>query len=81
MTTLTTHERQDIDHANDSGLQPIVFVHGLWLLSSSWDGWRKFFEERGYTTIAPGWPDDPETVEEAKHDPEVSCPQADQASD
>src|SRR5450432_863595 len=71
ITALTTHEQEQIDRANASGLQPVVFVHGLWLLASSWDLWRKLFEENGYTTIAPGWPDDPETVEEAKHDPEV----------
>ncbi|HEX2621595.1 MAG TPA: alpha/beta fold hydrolase [Phototrophicaceae bacterium] len=63
--------REDIDRANASGLQPVVFVHGLWLLAGSWDNWRKYFEDHGYTTIAPGWPDDPETVEEAKNDPEV----------
>ena len=48
-----------------------MFVHGLWLLSSSWDRWRALFEEAGYATIAPGWPDDPETVEEARRDPTV----------
>jgi pimeloyl-ACP methyl ester carboxylesterase len=71
MTVHTIHEQQEIDRANASGLQPVVFVHGLWLLSSSWDNWRTLFEEQGYTTLAPGWPDDPDTVEEAKHDPEV----------
>jgi non-heme chloroperoxidase len=71
MTTFTPHEQQEIDFANDSGLQPVIFVHGLWLLSSSWVNWRKLFEEKGYSTIAPGWPDDPETVDEAKRDPEV----------
>ena len=71
MTVLTTHEQQEIDRANNSGLQPVVFVHGLWLLASSWDNWRKLFEEQGYTTLAPGWPDDPDTVAEAKQDPEV----------
>src|SRR2546429_514684 len=71
MTTITAHEQRDIDRANAAGLQPIVFVHGLWLLSSSWERWRALFEENGYTTLAPGWPDDPETVEEAQHDPEV----------
>jgi pimeloyl-ACP methyl ester carboxylesterase len=71
MFALTPHEQQEIDRANKSGLQPVVFVHGLWLLSSSWDNWRKFFEELGYATIAPGWPDVPETVDEAKGDPEV----------
>src|SRR5437763_2322242 len=71
MTTITAHEQRDIDRANASGLTPVVFVHGLWLLSSSWDRWRALFEEHGYTTLAPGWPDDPETVAEAQHDPEV----------
>ncbi len=71
MTALTAHEQQEIDRANDSGKQPVVFVHGLWLLSSSWDRWRALFEEQGYTTLAPGWPDDPDTVAEAKQDPQV----------
>src|SRR5579859_6652249 len=71
MTNLTSHEQQEIDRANTSGLQPVVFVHGLYLLASSWDNWRTFFEERGYTTLAPGWPDDPETVADANADPEV----------
>lgn len=70
-TVLTPHEQQEIERANDEGKQPIVFVHGLWLLSSSWDRWRALFEEQGYTTLAPGWPDDPETVQEANDDPEA----------
>jgi len=71
MTNLTIHEQQEIDRANTEGKQPVVFVHGLWLLASSWDNWRAFFEEQGYTTLAPGWPDDPQTVAEATDDPEV----------
>ena len=71
MTNLTTHEQQEIDRANAEGKQPIVFVHGLYLLASSWDPWRAFFEEQGYATLAPGWPNDPETIVEAKDDPEI----------
>jgi len=71
MTDFTTQEQQQIERANNSGLQPIVFVHGLYLLASSWDNWRTLFEERGYTTLSPGWPDDPETVAQATDDPEV----------
>jgi non-heme chloroperoxidase len=52
-------------------LQPVVFVHGLWLLPNSWERWAKLFEDAGYTTLTPGWPDDPETVGEAKAHPEV----------
>jgi non-heme chloroperoxidase len=68
---LTPLEQQEIDRANASGRQPVVFVHGLWLLPSSWDLWRAFFEQHGYTALAPGWPDDPETVEEARARPDV----------
>lgn len=71
MTAITNHEQQEIDRANAEEKQPVVFVHGLWLLSSSWDRWRTLFEEQGYTTLAPGWPDDPDTVQEANADPEV----------
>jgi pimeloyl-ACP methyl ester carboxylesterase len=68
---LTEGELREIDKANESGLQPVVFVHGLWLLSSSWDRWRGLFEIGSYATLAPGWPDDPATVEEARQHPEV----------
>jgi pimeloyl-ACP methyl ester carboxylesterase len=68
---LTDGELAEIERANDSGLQPVVFMHGLWLLSGSWKPWRDFFEAHGYTTLAPGWPGDPETVAEAFADPDV----------
>jgi non-heme chloroperoxidase len=61
----------DIGHANASGRTPVVFIHGLWLLPSSWDRWAEVFEEAGYTAVTPGWPDDPESVAEAKAHPEV----------
>jgi pimeloyl-ACP methyl ester carboxylesterase len=71
MTQLTRNEGQQIDDANASGRTPVVFVHGLWLLPSSWDRWRTVFEAAGFATLAPGWPDDPETVAEAKARPDV----------
>ena len=67
----TDREQAEADTANQSGRQPVVFVHGLWLLPSSWDAWRARFEEQGYATLAPGWPDDPDTVEQARANPEV----------
>jgi non-heme chloroperoxidase len=70
-TTLSEHDQAQIDAANASGKPAVVFVHGLWLLSSSWDRWRARFEDAGYATVAPGWPDDPETVDEANENPEV----------
>lgn len=68
---LTSQELQEIEQANESGRQPVMFVHGLWLLPSSWARWRMIFERHGYATIAPGWPGDPQTVEEARTNPEV----------
>jgi len=68
---ITEHEAQQVSEANTSDRTPVVFVHGLWLLPSSWDRWRTVFDEAGYTTLAPGWPDDPETVAEAREHPEV----------
>src|ERR671937_2181822 len=69
--TITDHEAQQVERANATGLQPVVFIHGLWLLPSSWDRWAALFEEAGFTALTPGWPDDPETVEEARAHPEV----------
>ena len=69
MSVSTTAEQ--IDQANATDRSPVVFIHGLWLLPSSWDRWAAVFEEAGYTALTPGWPDDPDTVEEAKARPEV----------
>ena len=69
--TVTKDELKQIARANESGKVPVVFVHGLWLLSSSWDRWAKAFETAGYTAVLPGWPDDPDTVAEANAHPEV----------
>src|SRR5213592_2709733 len=62
--TIGDYDREEVDRANASGRTPVVFVHGLWLLPSSWDRWTTVFEEAGYTTVMAGWPDDPATVEE-----------------
>jgi non-heme chloroperoxidase len=69
--TITEHELEQCQRANQTGRPPVAFVHGLWLLPSSWDRWAKVFEDSGYVALTPGWPDDPETVAEAKAHPEV----------
>src|SRR5947208_3076379 len=71
MAMLTAHESGQVDAANSSERTPVVFIHGLWLLASSWDRWAALFEQAGFAPVAPGWPDDPETVEEARAHPEV----------
>jgi pimeloyl-ACP methyl ester carboxylesterase len=69
--SITEHELEQCERANATGRQPVVFVHGLWLLPSSWDRWAALFEESRFAAMTPGWPDDPDTVEEAKAHPEV----------
>ena len=70
-TKITDDEAGQVQEANTSGRTPVVFVHGLWLLPNSWDRWAELFDHAGYTSLTPGWPDDPATVEEAKAHPEV----------
>jgi hypothetical protein len=69
--TVTDHEAAQVERANASGATPVGFVHGLWLLPSSWDHWVTLFEEAGYAGVTPGWPDDPDTVAQARAHPEV----------
>src|SRR3954471_2227785 len=69
--SITERETRQIEAANASGKTPVVFIHGLWLLPSSWDNWVGVFEEAGYPSLTPDWPDDPETVAEARANPDV----------
>src|SRR5437588_1867968 len=71
MTGSTEREAQQIERANSNGRTPVVFIHGLWLLPSSWDRWAALFEQAGYAPVTPVWPDDPDTVEQARANPEV----------
>jgi pimeloyl-ACP methyl ester carboxylesterase len=68
---ISDRESRQIDEANASGRTSVVFIHGLWLLPSSWDRWAQLFEEAGYAPLTPSWPDDPETVEQARANPEA----------
>jgi pimeloyl-ACP methyl ester carboxylesterase len=68
---LTERETRQVEQANASGRTPVVFIHGLWLLPSSWDRWADLFEDAGYAAVTPSWPDDPETVADARANPEV----------
>jgi pimeloyl-ACP methyl ester carboxylesterase len=69
--TMTEHEAEQVERANASGRTPVVFVHGLWLLPSSWDRWAELFLAAGYAPLTPGWPDDPDTAAAANAHPEV----------
>ena len=71
MTSISERENREIRAANKSGNSPVVFIHGLWLLPSSWANWGDFFRDAGYASLTPDWPDDPATVEEARANPDV----------
>ena len=68
---ISEREAQQIEKANASGNTPVVFIHGLWLLPSSWDNWVEYVEQEGYAGLTPDWPDDPATVQEARANPDV----------
>jgi non-heme chloroperoxidase len=68
---LTDREREQVEAANSGGKTGVVFIHGLWLLPSSWDNWVGLFEENGYAGVTPIWPGDPETVEAARANPDA----------
>jgi non-heme chloroperoxidase len=70
-TTITDHELDQIERANATEATPVVFIHGLWLLPSSWDPWAAMFEGAGYAPLTPDWPDDPASVEAARANPDT----------
>src|SRR5262249_9174579 len=71
MTSISEREYGEIEAANASGDTPVVFIHGLWLLPSSWANWVDFFKQAGYAPLTPDWPDDPATVQDARANPLV----------
>src|SRR5215831_2006221 len=71
MVSISERESWGIEAANASGDIPVVFIHGLWLLPSSWANWVDFFKQAGYAPLTPDWPDDPATVDEARANPQV----------
>jgi non-heme chloroperoxidase len=71
MPSISERENREIQAANASGNTPVVLIHGLWLLPSSWANWADFFSEAGYAPLTPDWPDDPETLEQARANPDV----------
>jgi len=71
MASISERERLEIEAANASGNRPVVLIHGLWVLPSSWANWVEFFTQAGYAPLTPDWPDDPQTVEQARANPNV----------
>jgi pimeloyl-ACP methyl ester carboxylesterase len=71
MPSISERENREIEAAKASGKVPVVFIHGLWLLPSSWANWAGFFEQAGFAPLTPDWPGDPETVEQARANPDV----------
>ncbi|HSR94222.1 MAG TPA: alpha/beta hydrolase [Solirubrobacterales bacterium] len=68
---ISEREKGQVEAANAGGKTPVVFIHGLWLLASSWQRWAELFEGAGYAPVLAEWPDDPATVAEARANPQV----------
>ena len=69
MASISEREDREIEAANASGSTPVVFIHGLWLLPSSWNNWVELFQQAGYAPLTPDWPDDPAAVAAARANP------------
>src|SRR6185437_13468630 len=69
--SMSERENREVGAANASGRTPVVFIHGLWLLPGSWASWADLFQQAGYAPLTPDWPDDPDTVEQARANPDV----------
>jgi pimeloyl-ACP methyl ester carboxylesterase len=52
-------------------MTPVLFIHGLWLHTTSWQTWIDLFTEAGYAPQAPGWPGDADTVEASRANPDA----------
>jgi pimeloyl-ACP methyl ester carboxylesterase len=50
---------------------PVVFIHGLWLHSSSWQPWIDLFAQQGYAPVAPPWPAEAEDVAGTRESPDA----------
>src|SRR3954471_3296578 len=70
-TTAPSTVAEQIEAANGSGRTPVVFVHGLWLLRTSWQRWEALFEQAGLAAVSADWPGDPESVEAARANPDA----------
>jgi pimeloyl-ACP methyl ester carboxylesterase len=71
VATISEREATQVEAANAGGRTPVVFIHGLWLLASSWQRWADLFDRAGYAPVAADWPGDPATVAEARANPEA----------
>ncbi len=68
---ISERESKEIEAANGSGTIPVVFIHGLWLLPSSWQPWGELFKKGGHAPVMPDWPGDADTVEQARANPDA----------
>ena len=67
MATSSISDRENRDRGGQRlRHHPGRFIHGLWLLPSSCANWADFFKRAGYAPLTPDWPDDPETVGQAR---------------
>src|SRR6266545_477329 len=52
MASISERESREIEAANASGTTPVVFIHGLWLLPSSWANWPDVFARKTLKQVA-----------------------------
>ena len=50
------HTNQEKMQKKQINSKTIVLIHGLFMNNKTWDGWKLFFEQNGYTCYAPAHP-------------------------
>jgi pimeloyl-ACP methyl ester carboxylesterase len=56
---------------NTAAPDTIVLIHGLWVTPRSWEGWKSYYEEKGFTVLTPGFPGFDVEVEALRENPDV----------
>jgi pimeloyl-ACP methyl ester carboxylesterase len=49
----------------------IVLIHGLWMTPRSWENWVTYYQDRGFTVLAPAYPGFEIEVEALRDNPDV----------
>jgi pimeloyl-ACP methyl ester carboxylesterase len=54
----------------------IVLVHGLWMTPRSWEGWKAYYEAKGFTVLTPAYPGFEIEVEALRENPDIIAKQS-----
>ena len=53
---LSGHANTNPDAEDPKHKKTIILITGAFVSNSGWDGWKAYYESRGYNVITPAWP-------------------------